>query len=759
MKTRLTTLIALTALAILAGSIEQVRATVPNNWTLVGPSAGGGYIILGSSALDLGPLGPSTSLVHLSVGGSDVITLDAGSTATSGLTQTIDLEAPNNTFFNYGSVVNTNTYGIYVGSTGNTIINRGSVTSPIIGVYLTSDHNTLNNWGKITSVGTGIDNSANYNTINNWGTVMGQNNYGLYLGDDYNTLNNWGTITSPASEGIFLNEPFNVINNWGMISGASYALYINDSHNVINNWGTFSTPAGGTSTVYFSPSYTADTFNNYGKVTANGGPLAINIAGTNNTLNLLGHSSVIGKIKVTNTGNVVNLKFSGLSPVTISSLNGLLKVQGVNTGVVTPSVTFTLRGVTYNIDPAIVNFAPSSYQLQGVTPNQQAIGASLDSALVNPDPGSPLFSLYSAIDNSGNVPAALDALSPQVFSIYGDLAIENSAGIVQEVDERMNNLRDGSESIDTSGMGGTTVAGLTKDDAKTSKEIQPAAPTPNRWGFFATGNGLFFRGSNHDATLQSGKADTAGTVAGVDGKIGDNAVIGALFAYDNAAVTMGGNGSHATIESYSGGLYGAYHNDGFYANALGAYTRNDYKSERNILFPGVATTANGSTNGNQATANLDGGYDWNLTSRLTLGPDLGLQYVHLDVDSFTESGAGPANLAVNSQSLDSLQSRVGARADYHLLTLATSSFSAEVHAAWQHEYLNDSRGIGAGFAGSGLAPFSVQTAAPLRDAAVVGAGLNFTFHNRLTLFTDYELQFWRASYFEQSINGGARISF
>jgi outer membrane autotransporter protein len=273
------------------------------------------------------------------------------------------------------------------------------------------------------------------------------------------------------------------------------------------------------------------------------------------------------------------------------------------------------------------------------------------------------------------------------------------------------------------------------------------------------GDGLFYRANPHNADIQDGRSDTAGTLAGIDGKIGGRAVIGALFAYDNAAVTLGGDGSHATIESYTGGLYGAWHQDGFYANSLAAYTRNHYSSQRDIAIPGFPGAASGSTNGNQYTANLDGGYDWHVTSHITAGPLAGVQYVHLDVNGFNDSGAGAADLGIGSQVMNSLQSRVGGRVDFHLATTASSSFAAELYAAWQHEYLDGSRAIGAGFEGAGLAPFSVQTSSPLRDAAVAGASLNFTFHNRLTLYADCELQLWQASYFEQTINAGARISF
>jgi outer membrane autotransporter protein len=419
----------------------------------------------------------------------------------------------------------------------------------------------------------------------------------------------------------------------------------------------------------------------------------------------------------------------------------------------------------------VLNLNMSSYQLQGVTPNQQAIGASLDTLTYNPAPGTPLFNMLNAIDMSGNVPGALDELSPQIYAMYGDLAIANSNFLVVSLDDRLNNLRDGSESIAATGLGtqasingggpNESIAGWTKNDGKESKQVQTTEPKPNRWGFFAQGDGLFFRGNYHDIDgQQNARSDSAGTIVGVDGLAGDHGVVGAFFAYNNAAVELDGAGSHAQIESYSGGLYGSFHEQGFYLNTLAAYTRNDYTSNRNILIPGFGGSANGSTNGNQATVNLDGGYDWNATERLSFGPLLGLQYVNVGVDGFSEGlGGGPAALNVGSQNINSLQSRLGVRANYHIATSQVSALALDLHAAWQHEYLDDSRSIGASFETGGFAPFAVQTASPQRDAAVVGVGFNATFHDRLTLFVAYDLDISNSSYFEQSVNGGARISF
>ena len=831
-KAKYTSALALLALALGGIGTSYGKPTpVTDNWTLVGPSSGGGFVIVGDSPLNLGELSPTTKPVHLSANGSDIITLDAGSTASTTSTPVIDFEAPGNILNNYGSIIgefnaliinsagnvinnwgtingtagniattivienDSNTVnnwgvilsgdvGIFVDGQDNIINNHGSISAPFEGIVFNLPGNTLNNWGAITGGDYGISVNAPGSTINNWGTIdvtggsaegidleSGPNvvnNRGIVLSGDVgvfvegggnNIVNNWGSISGDLEGVVFLTSN-NVINNWGTVTSLNSAVFTDAPDNTINNWGTIIANSANTFPAASAIEIDTDstTINNWGVITANGGPVAILATGNNNTLNLNGHSSVIGQISFQGSNNVVNLNFTGLSPATITALKSQLTPQGANSGAATPSVQFTLRGVSYDIDPAIVNFNPSSYQLQGLTPNQQAIGASLDSATTNPALGSPLAALFNGIDNSGNVPAALAALSPQQYQAYGDLAIANFTATVQEIDARLNNLRDGSESLDADAPGQAT-AGYSKDDGKDSKNVAPAPAPEKRWGFFATGDGLFFRGDSHDIDGQNAKANSAGTIAGVDAKIGEHFVAGALFAYNNSDATLGSDNSHATIESYSGGLYGSYHQDGFYANGLAAYTRNRYSSDRNILFPGFASAAAASTSANQESVNLDGGYDWHVNDRLTVGPVAGLQYVHLDVDGFNEFGAGIADLAVNSQDMDSLQSRVGGRIDYHLIAQEHVAFAADLHAAWQHEYLDDSRGLGASFIGTGLAPFSVQTTTPLRDAAVVGVGLNFTFHERLTLFADYELLMWRASTFEQTINGGGRISF
>ena len=600
---------------------------------------------------------------------------------------------------------------------------------------------TINNFGVIaggngdsfdfnTDAGTGIvyrtEDDAPALVVNNFGWIQGGN----------------GTFGGDGGEGIAIEASNNVINNWGIIAGGANSAQLLDQVGVVH----------AAVTTDIVPSGIA----NHGN--------AIDISGDNNVVNLNGHSAVYGKISLSGANNVVNLNFTGVNVATLNALNAQLHSQGVGSGSDTPSVIFTLRGVTYDIDPAMVNGHLLSYQLQGVTPNQAAVGAALDTALVNPTPGSALFKLYNAIDQSGNVPHALEELSPQPYQIYDDIALANANLFSLTIDHRLSNLRDGSEGIDVSGIGGDQTMGLTsglsKEDGKGDGKgvITPAGPE-HRWGFFASGNAIFTNIDAHGGDLQNAGFTTEGLMLGVDGKIYDKWLVGAFFDYEHTDTDLDNQGSAANIDSYSGGLYAGYHNGGYYGNGLMAYTRNNYDSHRNILIPGFNQSAAGSTSGNQFELNLDGGYDFTLNDRLTWGPIAGMQYVHLGVDGFTENGAPAANLAVGSQDVNSLRSRMGVKVDYHKQISKKMVFATELSAQWQHEFLDDSRGISASFIGDGLAPFSVQTTSPQRDAALLGLGANVTVKDKYTFFFDYDVQAGQQSYLEQSVKGGIKISW
>jgi outer membrane autotransporter protein len=168
-------------------------------------------------------------------------------------------------------------------------------------------------------------------------------------------------------------------------------------------------------------------------------------------------------------------------------------------------------------------------------------------------------------------------------------------------------------------------------------------------------------------------------------------------------------------------------------------------------------TAHSSPGGDQITGNLDGGYDFHC-GHWIFGPTLGVQYVHLDVNGFTETGLPGANLTVNQNESDSLRSLLGGRVAYAVQD-GEMTFTPHLNASWQHEFLDQSRGVTGQFSGIGGGSFVVKTPNPSRDSALVDVGLDAQIDKMWTVFTDYTVQAGQSNYFGQSVQAGVKIGF
>jgi uncharacterized protein YhjY with autotransporter beta-barrel domain len=260
------------------------------------------------------------------------------------------------------------------------------------------------------------------------------------------------------------------------------------------------------------------------------------------------------------------------------------------------------------------------------------------------------------------------------------------------------------------------------------------------------------------ANSPSSKASyTAGDVAaGVSFKMTSHLAAGVLFDYNHTDATTDSNGSKTDVDSYSPGLFATYFDHGFYVNGLLSFGYNHYSNTRDISFLGEAAKSN--PDGQQYVGDIDGGYDFHPDKNWVVGPTLGLTYTHLNIDSFTETGAPDADLTVDSQSADSLRSRLGGHVIFQTNT-GDVLLQPNVTAMWQHEYLDSSSGITSSFNDFSSSPFTIQTAAPSRDSALIGCGLTATLSNSMALYLNYFADVGAGDYFAQSVIGGLKARF
>ncbi len=427
----------------------------------------------------------------------------------------------------------------------------------------------------------------------------------------------------------------------------------------------------------------------------------------------------------------------------------------------------------------------------GLTSNQKATLGPINQGIAGGNNSANFNAVLNALTNNvGNQAAlgtALDTLSPEKLQIFSNVAFDNFGFIARQVDNHLATLRYGQGGFDTSGLQvvdpsmpstlsqiksrllafspAPSSGGLINDTAgpvlggvkmTDSKEMQGVAPVTdqNRWSSFVSGN-VILANVGSDPDVSNSHYTTGGVMAGADYRIDDHWAVGGLFGYEHTSLTIDNNGSSGRVDSYSPGIYATYADHGWFANGLFAYNYNSYGESRAI--PVLNDSTHGSTTGNQYNANLDGGYEFKQ-GNWTFGPTAALQYVHLDIDSLAESGVGGLN--IESQNADSLRSLIGGQVRYNWSwyggkVVATPYLSA----SWQHEYLDDSRGITSQFAGTGLGSFTVNTTSPDRDSAVIDAGLNTQWNNAFSLFLDYQAQAGQSNFFAESIEGGAKVSF
>ncbi len=306
----------------------------------------------------------------------------------------------------------------------------------------------------------------------------------------------------------------------------------------------------------------------------------------------------------------------------------------------------------------------------------------------------------------------------------------------------------------------TTIPLMTgSGDMKDMKVMTTAAPQPGHdFNVFVAGNVVLAQDFSQ-ADLAHADTTTGAVQIGADYRITPHLRAGALFGYGHTDGDLDTNGSKATVDSYAPGAYVAFADGGWYANALGSYGFNNYTEDRALSIGGLSAVAHGAPSGDQIVGDLDGGYDFHA-NKLTYGPTLGVQYTHVEVDSFSEDGAEAlgSDESVNQQQTDSLRSRLGGHVSY-LFQTGSVLLTPHLDASWQHEFMDQSRGITSQFTGIGTGSFVVTTPSPSRDSALIDLGLNADLNRQVSVFGDYLMQAGQSNYFGQSVEAGVKIGF
>jgi len=479
---------------------------------------------------------------------------------------------------------------------------------------------------------------------------------------------------------------------------------------------------------------------------------------SNDLLAINGSADLDGILQTSWTGGYIpalKTKFGAILTAT-AGVTGQFSSLVTN---ITPTVLFKPK---YDIPNQVYLVAERDYANQNLiahlNANQRAIASMLNSA-GNAAAGdlNTVLAALDALPAYDQTASALDQIAPKGSEARSAMGISGAGFQAGNLSERLSDLRHGIRGISLNGLYFKNGNGMPVMLASINPDLAGMLPSrvDKRWGFFIKGNAGY--GDQKDTPGRTGYDFTsAGITVGSDYRFTKNLIAGLMLGLNTSRANVDNIGSKVKMDCYNLGAYGTWYKKNFYVDGSISYGLAGYDNTRRIVFPGLDRTATASPGGSQLAAFAGTGYDLR-TNNWIITPNMSLQYTQLNIDSYTESGAGALNLDVDKQSTESLQGNIGARASYAWQANA-ALIMPHIRASYGYELLRDSQNITSHLA-QGSSPFSIQTAPPDRSFLSLGAGITaFTVRN-MSVYISYDVQIGEARYEAHSVNAGFRVRF
>ena len=273
--------------------------------------------------------------------------------------------------------------------------------------------------------------------------------------------------------------------------------------------------------------------------------------------------------------------------------------------------------------------------------------------------------------------------------------------------------------------------------AGSAAQTQVAAGT--KWGVWIDGYGSMGNRSS-DETISKYEQTLYGGMIGFDFRVSDNLFMGISGGLSNTELEFDDLQDNGTMDSYHGSLYLCYNGKPWYAQGVFTYASNDYNMDRFTIVGPDTYIANGDFKGNEFNGYGEVGYKFE-TGGVTIRPLFAFQIDYLTQEEFTETGAGPYNLAIQDAEISSQQSFLGVNISGPIKMGASAVLIPELRLKWAHEFSNDDHLISARFAAAESAYFETVAEELSRDTFIAGLGLNLRINKNLAGYIQYDGEF------------------
>lgn len=573
------------------------------------------------------------------------------------------------------------------------------------------------------------NNSYAGNTTVNAGTL----NLGGTLSDSNTTVNNGGTFNlntgGSAAQDI-------TVSAGGTLGGIGSAENVTVSGTIApgNSIGTLTVNqdyvqnAGSTYEVEIDDAGNSDLIDVTGTATLNGGTVDVQAAA--------GTYSVGQLYTILTAGGGVDGEFAGT----------------------TDDLDFFNAVLEHNANNVQLRLVLSAAGFDGVvrTFNQRAVANNL---VQQNNPTGELADVINSFQNLNNsqIRAALDAISGEIYGSATTVGVEANSGRLRRMANRLRGLggpggfyMDGARVLASQTPAGKqnpdiALAGYTEEFPlnEIDESCIGCGDTLD-----ACGCGYFYNawvegwgaGGNiqDDGNAASVNYGFSGTAFGLDHWVDPEWVVGLGGAVTYSDIRAASVASTGNVDGYHLSLYTRKTWGNHYLIAIGGLGYHDYDVTRRIAVDTVDVTATGDYFGYEFDLFFEKGWNWRW-GETHFQPFIGVQYIALTHNGFTESGAGGLNLTTRRQDFDSLRGTFGARLArqyYYHGRLWTPEFRAQ----YVQEFLDDGQSVFSTFAGGNNVAFGVEGVKLGREHAVFGLGLTGQLSDRTKIYGNYDLQ-------------------
>jgi outer membrane autotransporter protein len=268
--------------------------------------------------------------------------------------------------------------------------------------------------------------------------------------------------------------------------------------------------------------------------------------------------------------------------------------------------------------------------------------------------------------------------------------------------------------------------------------------------------------STFDHSPEVARADYRihGVVVGTDAALTPDFRLGLHANVANSRTEVDRRGDYTDVDQAAIGIHAQYFNQQqWWVQGLLSYGWQNADSSRRIAVSELNPEATGHYNGKTTNGSLEGGYRFSLGQAMHLEPFVGAYYSKVKYDSFTEKGAGDADLNVGKANASSLQYGVGARliGDVDLGVQGTKLHPILL-VRYLHNTKDDTVTVNNSFADMPANAFTVQGSQPTRNHWQAGVGVSFDITPKASTFVYYNADVAGHSH-SDAVNLGVRWNF